>query len=66
MVMSLMKAKVVGSINRDRPRFVWVDRVRKSLVVKHIVVREARELINDRKVWRVLVDKYENVSLTKE
>lgn len=56
MVTGMMKAEVVGSRNRGRPRFGgWMDGVKKSLVVTAVGGR-ITELIKDWKPWSVFVD----------
>ena len=54
----VMNAKVDGRNVRGRPRFGWMDGVKKALNDRGMDVREANERARNRKEWRAIV--YQN------
>ena len=48
-------AKVEGRQGRGRPRFGWLDRVRRALAIREVGLQEATQLAIERSVWRELV-----------
>ena len=48
-------AEVVGRNARGRPKFVWMDGVKKALSDRGLSVEEANERARDRNEWRVIV-----------
>ena len=51
----VMNAKVNGRNVRGRPRFGWMDGVKKSLNDRGINEREAKERARNRSEWRAIV-----------
>ena len=54
----VMNAKVDGRSARGRPRFGWMDRVKRALNDKRMDVREARERARNRSEWRTIVTQF--------
>ena len=54
----VMNAKVDGRNVRGRPRFGWMDGVKKALNDRGMDVREANERARNRNEWRAIV--YQN------
>ena len=50
-----MNAKVNGRSARGRPRFGWIDGVKRTLNDRALDVREASEHARDRNEWRMIV-----------
>lgn len=55
LVKKVMKARVDGRGMRGRPRFGWMDGVRRALNERGVSVEEAKECARDRSEWRVFV-----------
>ena len=53
-----MNAKVDGRSARGRPRFGWIDGVKRALNDRRIDVREASKHARDRNEWRMLVTQF--------
>ena len=51
----VMNAKVDGRGARGRPRFGWMDGVKKALNDRKMDVREARKHVRNRNEWRAIV-----------
>ena len=51
----VMNAKVNGRSARGRPRFGWIDGVKRTLNDRALDVREASERARDRNEWRMIV-----------
>ena len=51
----VMNAKVDGRNVRGRPRFGWMDGVKKALNDRGMDVREANERARNRNEWRAIV-----------
>ena len=51
----VMNAKVNGRSARGRPRFGWMDGVKRTLNDRALDVREASERARDRNEWRMIV-----------
>ena len=47
-------AKVEGRLGRGRPRFGWLDGVRRALAIREVGLQEAKQLASERSVWRIL------------
>ena len=56
MVKTVMNAEAEGSRDRGRPRFRWIDGVKRAVEVRGKSVREAREIASSRSDWRKFVD----------
>ena len=54
----VMNAKVDGRSARGRPRFGWVDGVKRPLNDKRMDVRDASERARDRNEWRMIVTQF--------
>lgn len=54
----VMNARVDGRSTRGRPRFGWMDGVKKALGDRRIDVREARERARNRNEWRAIVTQF--------
>ena len=54
----MMNARVDGRSARGRPRFGWMDGVKKALGDRRIDVREARERARNRNEWRAIVTQF--------
>ena len=52
----VMNSKADGRNVRGRPRFGWMDGVKKALNDRRLNVREAKERARDRNEWRVIVN----------
>ena len=50
-----VNAKVDGRSARGRPRFGWMDGVKRALNDRRMDVREASERARDRNEWRMIV-----------
>ena len=50
--------KVDGRSGRGRPRFGWMDRVKRTLNDKRMDVREAAECARNRNEWRMIVTQF--------
>ena len=48
-------AKVEGQQGRGRPRFGWLDGVKRALAVMEVGLQETTQLVRERSVWRELV-----------
>ena len=48
-------AKVEGRQGRGRPRFGWLDGVKRALAIREVGLQEATQLARERSVWRELV-----------
>ena len=48
-------AKVEGRQGRGRPRFGWLDGVKRALAIREVGLQEATQLARGRNVWRELV-----------
>ena len=48
-------ATVEGNHGGGRPRFDWLDGVKKDLAVRKVRLQETTQLARERSVWRVLV-----------
>ena len=53
-----MNAKVDGRNARGRPRFVWMDGVKRALNDSRMDVREASEHARNRNEWRTIVTQF--------
>ena len=54
-----MNAKVDGRSARGRPRFGWMDGVKRALSDRRMDVREASsEHVRDRNEWRMIVTQF--------
>ena len=51
----VMNAKAEGNSVRGRPRFRWMDGVKKALNDRRMDVREASERARNRNEWRMIV-----------
>ena len=51
----VMNAKVDGRSARGRPRFGWMDGVKRALNDKRMDAREASEHARDRNEWQMIV-----------
>ena len=51
----VMNAKVNGRSARGRPRFGWIDGVKRTLNDRALDVKEASEGARDRNEWRMIV-----------
>ena len=56
MTKKVMNARVDGRTVRGRPRFRWMDGVKKALNDRGMDVREAKERARDRNDWRAIVN----------
>ena len=54
----VMNAKVNGRSARGRPRFGWMDGVKRALNDRVMDVREASERARDRNEWRMIVTQF--------
>ena len=54
----VMNAKVDGRSARGRPRFGWMDGVKRALNDRRMDVREASECAIDRNEWRMIVTQF--------
>ena len=54
----VMHAKVNGRSARGRPRFGWMDGVKRALNDRGMDVREASERARDRNEWRMIVTQF--------
>ena len=52
----VMNAEVDGRNVRGRPRFGWIDGVKKAVNDRGMDVREAKERARNRNEWRVIVN----------
>ena len=48
-------AQVEGRLGRGRPRFRWLDGVKRALAIRDVGLQEATQLARERSVWRELV-----------
>ena len=53
-----MNAKVNGRSARGRPRFGWMDGVKRALNDRRMDVREASERARDRDEWRMIMTQF--------
>ena len=51
----VMNAKVDGRSARGRPRFAWIDGVKRPLNDRRMDVKEASERARNRNEWRTIV-----------
>ena len=54
----VMNAKVDGRSARGRPRFGWMDGVKRALNVRRMDMREASEHSRNRNEWRMIVTQF--------
>ena len=54
----LMNVKVDGRSARGRPRFGWMDGVKRALNDRRIVMREASERARNRNEWQMIVTQF--------
>ena len=54
----VMNAKVDGRSARGRPRFGWMDGVKRALNDRRMDIREASERARNRNEWRVIVTQF--------
>ena len=54
----VMNAKVGGRRTRGRPRFGWMDEVKRALNDRRMDVRETSELARNRNEWRTIVTQF--------
>ena len=54
----VMNAKVDGRIARGRPRFGWMDGVKRALNDRRMDIREASECARNRNEWRMIVTQF--------
>ena len=54
----VMNAKVDGRSARRRPRFEWMDGVKRALNDSRIDMREASERARNRNGWRMIVKQF--------
>ena len=54
----VMNAKVDGRSARERPRFGWMDGVKRALNDRRMDIREASERARNRKEWRMIVTQF--------
>ena len=54
----VMNVKVDGRSARRRPRFGWIDGVRRALNVKRMDVREASERARNKNEWQTIVTQF--------
>ena len=54
----VMNAKVDGRSARERPRFGWMDGVKRALNDKRMDMREASERARNRNEWRMIVTQF--------
>ena len=54
----VMNAKVDGRSARGRPRFGWMDGVKRALNDRRMDMREASELARNRNEWRMIVTQF--------
>ena len=53
-----MNAKVDGRSARGRPRFGWMDGVKRALNDRRMDIREASERARNRNEWRMIVTQF--------
>ena len=53
-----MNAKVDGRSARGRPRFGWMDGVKRVLNDRRMDIREANERARNRNEWRMIVTQF--------
>ena len=53
-----MNAKVDGRSARGRPRFGWMDGVRRALNDRRMDMREASECAKNRNGWQMIVTQF--------
>ena len=54
----VMNAKVDGRSARGRPRFGWMDGVKRALNDRRMDIREASERARNRNEWRMIVTQF--------
>ena len=54
----VMNAKVDGRSARGRPRFGWMDGVKRALNDRRMDTREASERARNRNEWRMIVKQF--------
>ena len=54
----VMNAKVDGRSARGRPRFGWMDGVKRALSDRRMDIREASERARNRNKWRMIVTQF--------
>ena len=54
----VMNEKVDGKSARGRPRFGWMDEVKRALNDRRMDVREASESARNRNEWRTIVTQF--------
>ena len=54
----VMNAKVDGRSARGRPRFGWIDGVKRALNDRRMDMREASERARNRNEWRMIVTQF--------
>ena len=55
----VMNAKVDGRSARGRPRFGWMDGVKRALNDRRMDIREASERARNRNEWRMIVTQFD-------
>ena len=58
LVKKVLNVKVDERIDRGRPRFRWMDGVKRALNDRRMDVREARERARNRYEWRTIVAQF--------
>ena len=58
MLKKVLNDKVDGRSARGRPRFVWMDGVKRALNDRGMDVREASERARARNEWRMIVTQF--------
>ena len=53
-----MNAEIGGRSARGRPRFGWMDGVKRALNDSRMDAREASERARDRNEWRIIVTQF--------
>ena len=54
----VMNTKVDGRSARGKPRFGWMDRIKRALNDRRMDVREASECASNRNEWRTIVTQF--------
>ena len=58
MLKKVINAKVDGKSARGKPRFGWMDRVKRALNDRRMDVREASERARNRNEWQTIVTQF--------
>ena len=56
MVKKILGSEVRGERTRGRPKYRWMDGIKKGLEARGLSVEQGRERARDRKEWRKLVN----------